>query len=314
MPSIAMESWPAIAPMGGYVDAGLATGRLFAYDSESVAHRGAIDDATRAAAARRRPTILLIHGLGDEADSWRHVIPLLAARARVVALDLPGFGRSESRCRVGVSACVRAVLGLLDALGADRAMLVGSSLGGVISEIVTFRAPERCSGLVLVDGSLPGLKASPDAWRGAVPIIGERGYRSLRGRPEAAYRSLGPYYADLGALPEEDRAFLRRRVAERVESDSQTRAYFSLFRSLALWTTTRSGFFARGLRSFAGPVLAAWGEFDHIADPASADAPAALAPRGRKATIAGAGHLPQQERPRELADLILGVASEAAEA
>jgi pimeloyl-ACP methyl ester carboxylesterase len=154
-PSLEMERWPAIAPLGGLVDAGLATGRLFAYDSA----RGAEPSATGGAL----PPILLVHGLGDEADSWRHFIPLLAPRARVIAPDLPGFGRSESRARVGVSACVRAILGLLDASSIGRAVFVGSSLGAVISEIVAFRAPERCAALALVDGGLPGLKASPKA-------------------------------------------------------------------------------------------------------------------------------------------------------
>jgi pimeloyl-ACP methyl ester carboxylesterase len=40
--------------------------------------------------------LLLVHGLGDEADSWRHVLLPLAERYHVVAPDLPGFGRSES--------------------------------------------------------------------------------------------------------------------------------------------------------------------------------------------------------------------------
>jgi pimeloyl-ACP methyl ester carboxylesterase len=297
MPSLEMERWPAIADSGGLVDAALSTGRIFAYDSGS------------SLAAPGRSAILLIHGLGDEADSWRRVIPSLAGSARVIALDLPGFGRSESRARVGVSACVRAVLGLLDALSIGRAVFVGSSLGAVVAEIAAFRAPGRCAGLVLVDGGLPGLKASASAWKGAIPIVGSRGYRSLRGRPEAAYRSLGPYYADLESLPEEDRAFLRRRVEARVESRSQERAYFQLFRSLALWMA-RPAFFARGLGSFAGPALVAWGERDRIVDPSSAEAIAAFAPRGRARHIPGAGHLPQQERPEELARLILETASD----
>jgi pimeloyl-ACP methyl ester carboxylesterase len=297
MPSLDMERWPAIADIGGLVDASLPTGRIFAYDT------------ARSGAAPGRSAVLLIHGLGDEADSWRRVIPALAGDARVVALDLPGFGRSESRARVGVSACVRAVLGLLDALSIGRAVFVGSSLGAVVAEIAAFRAPGRCAGLVLVDGGLPGLKSSANAWKGAVPIFGSRGYRSLRGRPEAAYRSLGPYYNDLESLPEEDRAFLGRRVEARVESRSQERAYFRLFRSLALWMT-RSAFFARGLRSFTGPALIAWGERDRIVDPSSAEAIASFAPKGRARFIPGAGHLPQQERPDFLSELILEIACE----
>ena len=42
-----------------------------------------------------RTPLVLLHGLGDEADTWRHVLPLLQADYRVIAPDLPGFGRSQ---------------------------------------------------------------------------------------------------------------------------------------------------------------------------------------------------------------------------
>lgn len=47
------------------------------------------------AGAQHRRTLILIHGLQDEADTWRHVFEPLAQRYRVIAPDLPGFGRSD---------------------------------------------------------------------------------------------------------------------------------------------------------------------------------------------------------------------------
>ena len=48
----------------------------------------------------RRTPLLLVHGLGDEADTWRHVLPALAAQQRVLAVDLPGFSQQQQIIKV----------------------------------------------------------------------------------------------------------------------------------------------------------------------------------------------------------------------
>jgi pimeloyl-ACP methyl ester carboxylesterase len=289
-----MASWPALAPYAHSLES-RTLGRIFYYDSLSPNAR----------------TILLVHGLGDEADSWRRLFPLLAADARVIALDLPGFGRSVPSRRVSLGYCADAVLALLEEEGIGRATLVGSSLGAPVVQLAAMRDGARVAALALVDGGIPGLEASPGAWRMLAPVIGERSYSSLRGQADAAYASLRPYYADLAALSEEDRAFLRSRVMERVDSDSQMRAYFSLFRSLALWAGFYQGLFRKDLAAFEGPVLVAWGAEDHVAPPGAAEALAHIARRGTKLVIEGSGHLPQQERPEALAKALVELAKKA---
>ena len=286
-----MANWPALGSYAKVFDS-KDFGRLFYYDSGSPnAH-----------------TIMLIHGLGDEADSWRHLFPLLAKGARVLALDLPGFGRSVPARRVSLGYCADAVLGLLKEEGIGRATLVGSSLGAPVAQLSAMRDEERVAAMALVDGGIPGLEAAPGAWRMLAPGIGERSYSSLRGRADAAYASLAPYYADIDGLGEEDRSFLRVRVVERVNSDGQMRAYFSLLRSLALWAGIYKGLFTKSLAAFQGPVLAVWGEKDRVAPPSAADRLVGIARRGTKLVIAGAGHLPQQERPEPLAAAIAELA------
>ena len=286
-----MASWPALGPYAKVFDS-KELGRLFYYDSGSPNARA----------------IVLIHGLGDEADSWRHLFPLLAKGARVLALDLPGFGRSVPARRVSLGYCADAVLGLLAEEGIERATLVGSSLGAAVAQLAAMRDEERVAAMALVDGGIPGLEAARGAWRMLAPGIGERSYLSLRGKADAAYASLAPYYADIAALGEEDRAFLRVRVEERVESDGQMRAYFSLLRSLALWAGIYKGLFTKSLAAFQGPVLAAWGEKDRVAPPSAADRLVGIAQHGTKLVIAGAGHLPQQEKPEPLAEAIAELA------
>lgn len=186
------------------------------------------------------------------------------------------------------------------------AVLIGSSLGASLAQLVAMRGRVKVQGLVLMDGGLPAAPGSGEGMAASVlPFVGEARYRSLRGRPEAAYESLGPYYADLGALGEADRAFLARRVVERVESEVQLRSYFSLLRSLVL----RAGLSSRAFASFMArtglPILILWGEHDWVLPPASARLLGGLAPGAIQQILPGAGHLPQQERPQATARAIL---------
>jgi len=80
------------------------------------------------------PPVVLVHGLGSTVTKWRDTLPLIASRRRTLALDLPGFGRSEAppgRFTFGFLA--GGARAFLDALGIDRCVLVGNSLGGVAS-------------------------------------------------------------------------------------------------------------------------------------------------------------------------------------
>ena len=281
-----MMPWPSLAPMGRSVALG-ESGRIFVFDTDGTAVRG--------------PVICLVHGLGDEADTWRHLVPLLGGR-RVIALDLPGFGRSVAARRVTLARCAKTVLRLLREVSTGPAVLVGSSVGAVVAELAAFRDPSAVRALVLVDGGLPQVRGTARAMLPMIlPFSGERIYTAFRADHEAAYASLSPYYANLGSLPETDRLFLQERVIDRVESDAQRRAYFSLLRSLVLGDAAGSGYFRRGLLAWRKPLLLAWGAEDRIIPRATAAMIAALVPQSRTVVIPGAGHLPQQERPVELA-------------
>ncbi|MCR2763579.1 alpha/beta hydrolase [Microbacterium sp. zg.B48] len=101
------------------------------------------------------PVVLLIHGVTASHLSW----PLVAARlpfARVIAPDLRGRGRSNALIGpAGLDAHARDLLAVLDALGVDRAVVVGHSMGAFVALVLGERYPERISRLVLVDGGLP---------------------------------------------------------------------------------------------------------------------------------------------------------------
>jgi len=251
--------------------------------------------------------IVLIHGLGDEADTWRHVFPALARWRRVIALDLPGFGRSEKPRRAYTLAFfAQTIAGMLDVLGIGQAVLVGHSMGAAAAQRLVLAQPRRAERLVLIGGGLPIQSRRPPAqlWRFLAPGLGEMFYTSLRRSQEQAYATLGPYYHDLAGLPPADRAFLRERVWARVWSAGQRRAFLSALRWLAIDQATRADLFRMRLADLQTPTMIIWGEHDRIAPPAAGAAMAARLPQAQWHIIPESGHLPHQERPDQLIEAL----------
>ena len=287
-----MEPWPGLKPYGRRVR--LPDGlNLFAYE----------------AGDPQAEPLLLIHGLGDEADTWRHVFLPLAGRRRVLALDLPGFGRSDKPRRAYTLPFLRdTILRLMDALSLPRAALLGHSLGAVIAQSAALEQPDRVTSLTLVGGSLTSRAArlNPAILLMSLPFIGARLYNGLRANPQAAYDSLRPYYADLDSLPEADRQFLFLRVNQRVWSDGQRDAFLSILRHLVWSAPRQQAALEKRLARLPTPTHAIWGERDAINSVESGRALAALQPAGgaRLTILPGAGHAPHQEAPEAFLDKI----------
>jgi pimeloyl-ACP methyl ester carboxylesterase len=251
--------------------------------------------------------LVLVHGLGDEADTWRHILPTLAKTRRVVALDLPGFGRSAKPQRsYTISFFQETLLELMDALAIPSAALVGHSLGAVIVQSTALRAPERVAHLALVDGGLVARTQKLDLATLAfiVPGLGEWLYNRLRKDPQAAYQSLEPYYNHLEDLPEAERAFLFQRVNERVWSDGQRKAFFSTLRNLARWLPAQQKSLPERLAHLEVPTLVVWGEQDQINKVENGRLLAAAQPSARLVIVPGAGHNVQQDNPQALLDAL----------
>lgn len=287
-----MQPWPTLAPFGRTVKLLHGGLSVFVFDS----------------GASEKPPLVLIHGLGDEADTWRHVFAPLSERYRVVALDLPGFGRSEKPNRAYALNFLRdTVVDLLDTLKLNPATLMGSSLGAVIAQAVALAHPARVRELILLDGTLTSRaqKVSPVILQMALPFMGERMYSGLRGQPQAAYDSLRPYYSNLDALPEADRQFLYQRVNERVWSDGQMRAFLSILRQMVFSLPFQQKGQEAQLAQLTTPTHAIWGELDVINSVESGRALAATQKSARLTILPGVGHLPQQEKPEAVISELL---------
>jgi pimeloyl-ACP methyl ester carboxylesterase len=101
--------------------------------------------------------VLAVHGVTSSLEIWRAVARELTARRRVTLLapDLRGRGHSaDLPGPYGIGAHLEDLMAVLDDASAEQAVVVGHSLGGFVVTGLAARYPERCSGVVLLDGGL----------------------------------------------------------------------------------------------------------------------------------------------------------------
>jgi pimeloyl-ACP methyl ester carboxylesterase len=261
-----------------------------------------------------RPPMVLVHGLGGSHLNWVSSAPALAKRTRVVAIDLPGFGLTPT---AGRSAAVRANAALLgrflNEVVGGTAVLVGNSMGGMISLLNTDARPETVAALVLVDPSVPQKANTLDrevalaVGTTALPMIGARVARRLRtGAParEAVQRVLDLCFADPGRT---DPQFVEAAVAlaeYRLHQPPQDRAFSAAARSLIAVARRRSRYYAL-MRRIGVPVLLVHGSDDRLVSRAAANEVAEANPSWEYLLLDGVGHTPQMEVPDRFAAEVL---------
>ena len=106
--------------------------------------------------------LILVHGFAGSTYTWRKLIPLLADRYTVYALDLLGFGLSDKPVdgNYDLEAQGKLVIGFMDALHLTSATLVGHSMGGVVVGYAALDAPSKVDSLILVSPGFYG-KGAP---------------------------------------------------------------------------------------------------------------------------------------------------------
>jgi pimeloyl-ACP methyl ester carboxylesterase len=244
--------------------------------------------------------LLMLHGLGDEADTWRHVFLPLSTFFHVYALDLPGFGRS-SKPDIDYTPqfFMGSIIEFLDIMEIKKTLIMGSSLGGILAHVLAVSHPDRVISLILVGGAVLQTEPMGD-WRlrlMQMPLLGEWLYTRLRKDADAAFNSLGNVYHDLDSLPKVDRDFLFNRVNQRVWSNGQRRGYFSTLRNLRPWMKKLQINLPNQLKGLDIPTFVVRGEFDPLYSEINAKKVVAIQPKAKLAMVKNAGHLPHQENP-----------------
>ncbi|MEZ0578405.1 alpha/beta fold hydrolase [Nocardioides sp. MH1] len=223
---------------------------------------------------------LLVHGLGGSSVTWIEVMEGLAARGPVVAVDLPGFGRTPvgDDDPLTIDGYVAFVLEVADALGWDSFTLHGNSMGGLIGVLLAAEHPERVDQLVLVSPALPPrtplgfLCPSRATIDGMVPIAVSSltalalGTVGLAGPALDARRNramLKLIYADPDGVDRAVLDLMAADFAEDVEGVDRRRALLAATRSIsALWADPRRVW--RAVRRLTAPTLVLGGTRDAL--------------------------------------------------
>lgn len=229
---------------------------------------GRVFYATRGAG----PAVLCLHGAGGSHRHWGHLLAGLSERAQLIAVDLPGHGRSAPPGRASVAAYAAAALALLDALGLERATVAGHSMGAATALELACARPERVERLVLA-GAAARLRVLP-------ALIGGM----LTDHAATIDLLVGMLYAP-DAPPE-------RLAAARADYMTCDPLVFrDDFGACDGWDIRPR------LGQIAAPALIFSGAEDRLTPPRFAEELRAGLPRAELVTIAGCGHVPMVERP-----------------
>jgi cis-3-alkyl-4-acyloxetan-2-one decarboxylase len=240
-----------------------------------------------------------LHGLGASWQAWRAVGERLAPEFRVIAVDLPGFGRSPELPggRFPLPEVAERLAAALDELGVSQHVIAGHSMGGGVSIVHALARPEAVRAIALLAPA--GLIATGDvrrSWR--LPLLHRASRELTRIGVPLLSRSAGL----------RRRAFARL-VADPLALDEQTMRELALGSCLGRSTgAAGTAIVHAGLRDRVDrlrmPALVVFGDEDQVIDSSGGPRLAAALPSATLLMLPHTGHLPMIERPDEVAGAI----------
>ncbi|KZB84451.1 4,5:9,10-diseco-3-hydroxy-5,9,17-trioxoandrosta-1(10),2-diene-4-oate hydrolase [Amycolatopsis regifaucium] len=250
-------------------------------------------------------TVILLHGGGPGASAWSNFgrnLPVFAKNYRTLAIDQPGFGRSDKPTEHPqyFRHSADAVVGLMDELGVERAHFVGNSLGGGTSVRLALDHPKRAGRLVLMGpGGLSVNLFAPD--------------------PTEGIKNLGRFSAPPGPSREKLEAFLRIMVHDQslitdeliderfaaASAPESLAAMKAMGKSFAQPDTYEEGMLWREAHRLRQRVLLIWGREDRVNPLDGALLALKTIPRAQLHVFGGCGHWAQLEKFGEFNRLAL---------
>jgi pimeloyl-ACP methyl ester carboxylesterase len=247
--------------------------------------------------------ILLLHGLGGNAYTWRHWVPELARSRRVVLVEMKGFGAAPKPRDDRYSPMDQAELLFRAILQEDLRdlTLVGHSLGGAIvlltSLILLDQEPERLSSLVLVGGAgLPCLPRHVGLAR--IPLLGKIWVRSLPARSMVRYA--------LRLAVHDRKTITASQVEAYAEPLTGKDARHALKETIRQLIPPDTDAIVERYSELNVPTLLLWGETDRVVPPWVAEELERRLPDAHLHLLEECGHIPPEEKPEESLDILMG--------
>ena len=244
------------------------------------------------------PAIVFVHGLSGSWTNWLENLPHFAARHRVVAFDLPGFGHSEMPADgVSIEGYGRAVAAVMSELGLERAAIVSNSMGGFVGAETAIKFPDRVERLVLVSAAGVATKyigISTELLRRRSVVALARAVNAYAGFPAAQAETLVRRprlrHAVLALVAHHPRRLPVPISQELIAGTGKPAAADALDALLSYDYRDR-------LDDIRCPTLIVWGEDDRTVPVESADEYERLIPGARRVVMLDTGHVPMVERP-----------------
>ncbi len=229
------------------------------------------------------PAVVLLHGFPLDSRVWEGQLEELADEFRVIALDLPGFGKSVSIGKFTIESLADIVRKTLERMGALPCVLGGLSMGGYVAQAFVSKYAQSLRGLMLID-----TRPNADSEQGKVArnemIELARTHGSSAVAEQMMPKMLAPGAAsDVTARL---RAIMNACPAETIQN--------------AVAAMRDRPDFSTMLQNLTLPALILCGEMDVLSPPVITEQMHRLVAGSNLAMIAGAGHMAPMERPREV--------------
>ncbi|TGP50883.1 alpha/beta fold hydrolase [bacterium M00.F.Ca.ET.230.01.1.1] len=263
--------------------------------------RGEAPDGTAFIRAGSGASVLLIHGVGMNAEIWQPQIDLMQDRFDVIAIDMLGHGASPLPPEnAGLSDFADQAVRLLDHLGLDRVAVVGHSMGALVAQELALRAPSRVNAIVCLNAVFRRPPELAQAVRERAAALGGPG------DPSAIAATIARWFGNPIPPALAGAAATARAALECVDAEGYARTY----RLFANADTAH----ADRLADLAAPALFMTGSEDRNSTPAMSAAMARLAPSGQCVVLSGEKHMMTIASPQKVTQRITDFLDQASKA
>ncbi len=230
------------------------------------------------------PTLVLLHGAGDQAGAWARTIGSLVTEHRIVIPDMPGHWKSDPRSGpIHMTQLLDGLVRVMDATCADEpVVIVGNSMGAWLGFLYAREHPDRVARLVAVNG---GPLFNPDSQVNIFPTTREEARETMKGLMGPASPPIPGYVLD---------DVVRRTAGGPAARFASTAAEMGVF------------LLDGRLHEVVVPVELIWGDADQLMTMDYAERMMDGLPSARLHPIKGCGHVPQRECPLRFLEALDG--------